>query len=71
MVADSLIQLYTWFDVAYGVHADLKIHTGGCIYFEYGMVNCNSSKQKLNTKSSTEAEEVGVSDHLLKNIWIF
>lgn len=31
---------------------------------------CKSSKQKLNTKSSTEAEVVGASDYLPKTIWI-
>ena len=25
----NLIQLYTWVDKEYGVHPDLKIHTGG------------------------------------------
>ena len=29
-----------------------------------------SSKNKLNTKSSTKAEVVGVSDYLTYNIWI-
>ena len=71
MGADSLSQLCTWVDAAYGVHPDLKIHTGGCISFVYGMVHCKSTKQKLNTKSSTEDKLVGVSDYLLYNIWIF
>ena len=39
--------------------------------FGYGMEHCKSSKQKLNTKISTEGEEVGVSDYLPYNIWIF
>ena len=38
--------------------------------FGYGMVHFNPSKQKINTKSSTEAEVVGVSDCLTYNIWI-
>ena len=41
------------------------------MYFEYGMVYCNSIKHKLNTKISTEAEVVGVSDYLPYNIWIW
>ena len=49
-------------DTTYGVHPNLKIHTGACKYFGYGMVHCKSRKQKLNTKSSTASEVVGVSD---------
>ena len=51
MVSDILIHLCTWVDAAYGVHPDLKIHTGGFISFGYGMVHCKSSKQKLNTEN--------------------
>ena len=47
----SLIQLCTWDDAMYVVHPDLKIHTGGCMSFGYGMVHCKSSKQKLDKKS--------------------
>ena len=70
MGADSLSQLCTWVDAAYGVHPDLKIHTGGCISFVYGMVHFKSTKQKLNTKSFTNAEVLGVSNYLPYNIWI-
>ena len=38
--------------------------------FGYGMVHCKSSKQKIKTKSSTEAEVVGISDYLPYNICI-
>ena len=31
MGADSLKQLCTWVDAAYGVHPDLKSHIGGCM----------------------------------------
>ena len=64
MGADRLSQLCTWVDTAYGVHPDLKIHTGGCVSFGYGMVHCKSSKKNIKTKSSTEAKLVGVSDYL-------
>ena len=69
--ADSLIQLCTWVDAAYVVHPDLKIHTVSCMSFGYGLVHCKSRKKKLNTKSSTEVEVVGVSDYLPYNIWIY
>ena len=71
MRPDRLSQLSTFGDTAYGEHPDLKSHTGGCMSFGYGMVHCKSSKKKLNTKISTEAGVVGVSDYLPCNIWIF
>ena len=49
--ADSLSQLFPWFHDAYGVHPDLKIHTGGCMSFGYGTVHCKSSKQTPKKKS--------------------
>ena len=71
MGSESLIQLCTRFDASYGGHPDLKIHTGSCMSFGYGIVHCKYSKQKLNTNSSTEAEVVGVSDYLTYNIWVY
>jgi hypothetical protein len=51
------------------VHRDMKSHTGGAMSLGRGAVMCKSSKQKLNTKSSTEAELVGASDYLPNTIW--
>lgn len=59
----------TWIDAAYAVHPDMRSHTGGVISFGRGGLACKSSKQKLNTKSSTEAEFVGASDYLPNTIW--
>ena len=53
-----------WFDASYAVHDDMRGHTGGFMTLVSGMVHCESSKQKLNTKSSTECEVVGASDYL-------
>jgi len=67
--ADTMGVLQTWVDASYGVHADMRSHTGGLMSFGLGAVCCKSSKQKLNTKSSTEAELVGASDYLPHTIW--
>ena len=48
----------------------MKSHTGGVMSFGIGGFVCKSSKQKLNTKSSTEAEVVGASDYLPNTIWM-
>ena len=67
--ADSLSSLFTWVDASYGVHPDMKSHTGGAMSLGRGVFTCKSSKQKLNTKSSTEAELVGASDYLPNTLW--
>ena len=67
--ADSLQHFKTFIDVAYGVHADMKSHTGGGVTFGTGVLSSKSSKQKLNVKSSTEGEVVGMSDYVAFPIW--
>jgi hypothetical protein len=68
--ADSMERERTWVDASYAVHPDMKSHTGGVMLFGVGGLVCKSSKQKLNTKSSTEAELVGASDYLPNTIWV-
>ena len=48
----------------------MRSHTGGVVSFGIGGIVCKSSKQKINTKSSTEAELVGASDYLPNTIWV-
>ena len=53
----------TWnIDPSFAVHPDMKSHTGACLTLGYGSLLSLSSKQKINTKSSTEAELLGVDD---------
>ena len=66
---DSMHIMKTWVDASYAVHPDMRSHTGGCISFGKGMIISKSLKQKLNTKSSTEAELVGATDILPANLW--
>ena len=72
MGADSLNTLYmTWIDAAYAVHPNMRSHTGGCMsMMGTGTLHARSSKKKLNTKSSTEAEVVGLSEYIPYNIWL-
>jgi len=66
--ADDITRMKTWVDTSYAVHGDMKSHTGGTKSFGRGAVIIKSQKQKLNTKSSTEAELVGAADVLPVNI---
>jgi len=56
-------------DAAFAVHNDMKSHTGATMTMGQGATSSKSSKQKLNTKSSTEAEFVGVDDVMSQVIW--
>jgi hypothetical protein len=56
-------------DASYGVHWDFKSHTGCLISVSKGPVHVCSKRQALNSKSSTEAELIGVSDSLSQVIW--
>jgi hypothetical protein len=66
---DNMSVLKTWVDAAYALHMDMRSHTGGAIMMGMGILYGKSSKQKLNTKSCTEAEVVGASDFLPQTIW--
>ena len=66
---NSLAKSKSWVCAAYAVHDDMKSHTGGATILGSGAIMCKSTKQKLNTKSSTEAKVVGSSDYLPNTIW--
>ena len=68
--ADDIQTMYTFVDASYAVHDDIKSHTGGVITFGRGGIACKSTKQKVVTKSSTEAELVGASEYLPSTIWV-
>jgi hypothetical protein len=58
-----------WIDGAFAVHHDMKSHTGGMMLLGKGAVYGTSIRQKLNTKSSTEAELVAVDDVMGQILW--
>ena len=64
---DGIINWYA--DAAFSVHPDMKSHTGGSMSMGEGHAVSMSTKQKLNTKSSTEAEIVGADDVSSKMMW--
>ena len=67
--ANNVNTLLTWVDASHAVHGDMKGHTGGVMTMGGGILHCKSSTQKINTKSTTESELVGVSEYLPYNIW--
>jgi hypothetical protein len=69
MEADDLSVVKWWVDASYGVHPDMKSHTGATMSLGKGAIYSRSTRQRLNTKSSTEAELVGVDDVMPQVLW--
>ena len=67
--ADSLRDLHVWVDASHAVHINMRGHTRGTISMGKGTIHNKSSKQKLNTRSTTESEVVGVSEYLPYDLW--
>ena len=63
-------QTIQWYvDAAFAVHKDFRSHTGAVMSLGKGMISSVSIKQKVNTRSSTEAELVAIDDVVSKIIW--
>ena len=67
--ADNLSVLNWYWDASFAVHQDYKSHTGGALTMGKGTIAASSKKQKLNTRSSTEAELVAVDDGMSQMLW--
>ena len=58
-----------WIDAAFAVHPDYRSHTGAIQTLGKGAVSSISTKQKVNSRSSTEAELIGIDDVIAKVLW--
>ena len=59
-----------WYvDASFAVHKGMRGHNGGFVNMGTGEAYVQSSKKKVNTKSSTEADLVGVDDVMTQVIW--
>ena len=68
-VAGISVRLFV--DASFGVHADGKSHTGSCVVIgDVGAVHCRSVKQQIVSKSSTEAELIGLSDSANQGLFV-
>jgi hypothetical protein len=68
--ADSMQKLGSFVDVSFAVHEDMRSHTGGAVSFGRGILMGRSTKQKINTASTTESEIVGAADYLPNTVWL-
>lgn len=67
--ADGANVIKRWVDASFAVHSTMRSHTGMTMTSGKGSVYSGFTRQKLNTKSSTEAEVVGVDDALQQVLW--
>jgi hypothetical protein len=66
---DDINIIKWWIDASFAVHPDFKSHTGANMSLGTGCPISMSRKQKLNTRSSTEAELVAVDDAINIVLW--
>jgi hypothetical protein len=69
LAADDQHVIKWYIDASFAVHHDCRSHTGGAMSYGTGVPISISRKQKLNTKSSTEAELLGVDDATTLILW--
>jgi hypothetical protein len=58
-----------WVDASFAVHPNLRGHSGGGLSMGRGFPIVASSKQKLNTRSSTESKIVGADNFMPAICW--
>jgi hypothetical protein len=61
--------MIVYVDASFAVHPNMRSHSGIVMTLFRGPFYAESSKQKLMTKSSTEAELVATSDAIGQAIW--
>jgi hypothetical protein len=64
------LSVHACIDAAYACHEDMQSHTGMTITLGKGPIFAKSTKQKLVSRSSTEAEQIALSDGAGLAIWI-
>ena len=67
--ASDMSTITWWIDASFGVHPNMRSHTGATMSLGHGSPISMSTKQKINTRSSTEAELVGVNDAMGLILW--
>jgi hypothetical protein len=69
MQTDIDVPIRWWVNASFGVHPNMRSHTGAVMSIGKRAVYGMSSKQKINTKSSCEAELAGVDDAIPMVLW--
>src|SRR6056300_1354355 len=67
--AENLRTIKWYVDASFAVHPDFRSHTGAVMTMGEGGMQVLTKKQKLNSRSSTEAELIGVDDAVTQILW--
>ena len=67
--ADSMHNLHVWVDPSHAVNNDMRGNTGGTMSMGRVILHNKLSKQKLNTRSTTESELVSAREYLPYDLW--
>jgi KUP system potassium uptake protein len=67
--ADDTQTIKWYVDSSFAVHKDMRSHTGASMTLGNGTIISDSTKQKVNARSSTECEMIAVDDTLSKILW--
>ena len=70
MTVDNIGSIKWYVDASYVIQEDCKGHSGAMMTMGGGAITSFSRKQKLNGKSLTEAELIGMDDALPQIIWM-
>ncbi|CAJ1936841.1 unnamed protein product [Cylindrotheca closterium] len=69
-LSNESLRVMKWMiNASFAVHPDFKSHTGGTLSFGGGGAQVTSKKQKLNSRSSTEAELIAVDNVVMMILW--
>ena len=66
---ENTFTLHWFWDASFAVHPNHRSHTGGTLSTGLGALLSSSQKQKLNSRSSTEAELIVVDDGMSPMLW--
>ena len=67
--AENLQIIKWWVDGAFATHPDMRSHTGGMLSLGKGTIYGTVTRYNLNTRSSMEAELVGVDNCMPQILW--
>ena len=69
MSADDSQTIKWYVDSSFAVHKDMRGHTGAIMTLGTGAIISDSTKQKVNARSSTESKMIAANDMISKILW--